>query len=153
MLCYFAAYINAGAKADLSVVAIVEGEVTLPCGIDGDLEDSALSWNRIVDDTSEVLIYHSTFAPKPDEQKYAVSAHSLTIKDLEFDDGGYYKCSIESATSEVKQTAVIVVGTYTITQYIAANIIGAFTIHVVNGPTCSNFPMFIGIPSKCTFVL
>ena len=125
-------------------MAVVGGEVTLPCKIDGELGDATLSWKRVVDGTTpEIRIYHSTFVPKPDESKYVVSANSLTIKKLNINDGGYYKCSFESSTtSDVKQTAVVVVGMYTITQNIGANVIGAFKVHVVNRPTCSNFPMF-----------
>ena len=132
-----------------SVVATVKGEVTLPCEIDGDLGDATMSWKKIVDDTNtpEIRIYHSTYDPTPDGKKYAMSTlvktYSLTIKNLEINDGGFYKCSLEGQTSDVKQTAVIVVGTYTITQYIGENIIGAFTVHVVNGYTCGNFSMFM----------
>ena len=143
-LCCVAAYIDAGSitVSVPSVVAAVGGEVTLPCGIDDDhLGDSTLSWNRIVDDTPEIRIYHSKIAPTTDVDKYAVGKYSLTIKKLEINDGGYYKCSLEGTTSDVKQTAVVVVGTYTLTQYIAANIIGASTVHVVNGPTFCNVYM------------
>ena len=139
--CCFAVYVDAGpiTYSKPSVVAAVRGEVTLPCRIDGDLGHATLSWKRIIydTDTSQIRIYHSTFASKPDESKYVVSAYSLTIKKLEFNDGGYYKCSFESTTSDVKQTAVVVVGAY-----IGATIIGAFKVHVVNRLTCSNFPMF-----------
>ncbi|KAK2175478.1 hypothetical protein NP493_729g01014, partial [Ridgeia piscesae] len=111
--CCFAAYVDAGpiTYSKPSVVAAVRGEVTLPCRIDGDLGHATLSWKRIIDDTdtSQIRIYHSTFASKPDESKYVVSSYSLTIKKLEFNDGGYYKCSFESTTSDVKQTAVVVV--------------------------------------------
>ena len=147
LLCCLAAYIDAGSITNSvpSVVAAVGGEVTLPCGID-DLGDAFVSWKKLTDDTNtpEIRIYHSKFQATPiGTDKYVVSAYSLTIKKLEIKDGGYYKCSVEGATTDVEQTAVIVVGTYTITQYVCANLIGAFTVHVVNGYICSNFSMFM----------
>ena len=139
-----------------SVVAAVGGEVTLPCRID-DLGDAFVSWKKITDDTNtpETRIYHSKYQATPiGTDKYVVSAYSLTIKKLEIKDGGYYKCSFEGATSDVKQTAVIVVGTYTITQNIGVNIIGDFTVHVVNGYTCTVVTFqCLCILSKSTFVL
>ncbi|KAK2175476.1 hypothetical protein NP493_729g01018 [Ridgeia piscesae] len=107
-----AAYVDAGpiTYSKPSVVAAVGGEVTLPCKIDGELGDATLSWKKIVDgtDTPEMRIYHSKYARTP-KDKYVVSTYNLTIKKLEINDGGYYKCSLESTTSDVKQTAVVVV--------------------------------------------
>ena len=158
--CCFAAYIDAGSITNSlpSVVAAVGGEVTLPCGIDGDLGGATLSWKRLTDDTNtpEIRIYHSTFqtTPTDDDKDVDSTTYSLTIKNLKINDGGYYKCSYEGAISDVKQTAVVIVGMYTITQNIGVNIIGAFTVHVVNGYTCTVVTFqCLCILSKSTFVL